>query len=154
MANSAQSDIAANTAYLQGDRGTDTLRQIENRNHGAQPRLLVVDDDEAIRELLSAMLTEKGYETAAAEDGLQALELLPQFRPDLVVTDLRMPRMSGFELLKIVREQFPRVPVIVVSGEFLPDEMPTSVNADAFIPKGGGFLGALEAKITELLPSY
>jgi CheY-like chemotaxis protein len=113
--------------------------------------LLVVDDDEAIREIIAAMLTEQGYEIVTAEDGQQALELLPQIRPHLVVTDLRMPRMSGDELVRIMRESFPLLPVIVVSGEFLPDESPATVLADAFIPKGGCFITALEVKITQLL---
>ena len=99
------------------------------------------------------MLAEQGYEILTAEDGLQALELMPQFRPDLVVTDLRMPRMSGFELLKIVRERFPRLPVIAVSGEFLGDELPPNVTADAFLPKGGCYITDLGAKITDLLAS-
>jgi CheY-like chemotaxis protein len=113
--------------------------------------LLVVDDDEAIREIMSAMLTEQGYEIVTAEDGRQALELLPQFRPHLLVTDLRMPRMAGDELVRIVRESFPQLPVIVVSGEFLPDEFPTSFQADAFLSKGDCFITALEVKITQLL---
>jgi chemosensory pili system protein ChpA (sensor histidine kinase/response regulator) len=78
----------------------------------------VVDDDAAIREITSAMLAEKGYEVWTAEDGLEALELLSRLRPDLIVTDLEMPRMSGFELLEIVRERFPRLPCIAVSGRF------------------------------------
>ena len=113
--------------------------------------MLVVDDDVAIREIISAMLSEQGYEIVTAEDGQQALDLLPQFRPHLVVTDLRMPRMSGDELVRIVHQRFPQLPVILVSGEFLPDEFPTSVPADAFVPKGGCFIGALEVKITQLL---
>jgi CheY-like chemotaxis protein len=114
-------------------------------------RLLVVDDDEGIREIISAMLTEQGYEIATAEDGQQALELLPKFHPDLIVTDLRMPRMSGDELVRIMRESFPALPVIIVSGEVLTDEFPPSVPADAFLAKGGCFIAALEVKITQLL---
>jgi CheY-like chemotaxis protein len=114
---------------------------------------LVVDDDAGIREITSAMLAEEGHEVRTAEDGQQALELLPQFRPDLVVTDLSMPRMSGYELLRIMRERFPQLPVIVVSGEFLPDESPPSLQADAFLAKSGCFITALEVKIAQLLSS-
>ena len=114
-------------------------------------RLLVVDDETSIREVTSAMLAEQGYEVLTAEDGQQALELLPRFRPDLVITDLRMPRLSGFELLEIIRERFPRLPVIAVSGEFSNDELPPSVVANAFLQKGGSYIAPLGAKVKELL---
>jgi len=114
-------------------------------------RLLVVDDEPDIREVTSAMLAEDGYEVLTARDGQEALEILPQFRPDLVVTDLRMPRLSGFELLKIMRERFPRLPVIAVSGDFSGQEMPPNITADAFISKGCSYFEPLAIKIKELL---
>lgn len=115
--------------------------------------VLVVDDETSIREVTSAMLTEKGYEVLTAGDGQQALELLSQFRPDLVITDLRMPRLSGYELLGIIRERFPGLPVIVISGEFSGDEQPPNVAADAFLQKGGCYFTALCARIKQLLSS-
>ena len=151
MASSPQSVRATGAIPHQANRGSDGSQQVSRTSPGGRFRLLVVDDDEAIREIMSAMLTEQGYEIVTAEDGRRALELLPQFRPHLVVTDLKMPRMAGDELVRIVREKFPQLPVIVVSGEFLPDEFPTSLPADAFLPKGGCFITALEAKITQLL---
>ena len=151
MASSSQSAKATGAVRHQTGRRTDGSRQVGRTSPGERFRLLVVDDDVAIREIISAMLTEQGYEIVTAEDGQQALDLLPQVRPHLVVTDLRMPRMSGDELVRIVRESFPQLPVIVVSGDFLPDESPVSVLADAFIPKGGCFITALEVKITQLL---
>ncbi len=114
-------------------------------------RLLVVDDEPAIRELTSAMLAEEGYEVLTAEDGQEALELLPRFHLDLVITDLRMPRLSGFELLEIMRERYPRLPVIAVSGEFSDDEMPPNVTADAFVAKGCSYITPLASKVKELL---
>lgn len=152
MASPAQSVKATGAIPPRTHRGNGGSQQVGRTSPNGRLRLLVVDDDEAIREIISAMLTEHGYEIVTAEDGQQALELLPQFRPHLVVTDLRMPRMSGDELVRIMRESFPELPVIVVSGEFLPDEFPaTSVPADAFIPKGGCFITELEVKITQLL---
>jgi two-component system OmpR family response regulator len=120
---------------------------------GAKPpfRLLFVDDEPDIREVTSAVLAQEGYEVLTAEDGQEALELLPWFRPDLVITDLRMPRMSGFELLDIMRERFPRLPVIAVSGEFSSDEIPPNVTADAFVSKGCSYIEPLAIKIKELL---
>lgn len=114
-------------------------------------RLLLVDDDAAIREVSVAILAKRGYEVLAAEDGVQALEMLTQSCPDLVITDLRMPRMSGFELLEIMRERFPRLPVIAVSGEYFGDEPPLGLKADAFLPKCSCYLTPLMDKITELL---
>src|ERR1043165_8119186 len=114
-------------------------------------RLLVVDDDPSIREVMSAILAESGYQVLTAEDGMEALDLLPQFQPHLVITDLRMPRLSGFELLEIMRRRFPGLPVIAVSGEFCDDQMPPNVAADAFFAKGATHIAPLAAKITELL---
>lgn len=151
MASSAQSVKVIGVVAPGDDRGADGSRQVARTGPLGRFRLLVVDDDPAIREIISAMLAEQGYEILTAEDGQQALELLPQFRPHLVITDLRMPRMSGDELVQIMHDSFPQLPVIVVSGELLPDECLVSVLADAFIPKGGCFITALEAKITQLL---
>ena len=97
------------------------------------------------------MLSEEGYEVLTAKDGQEALEILPRFRPDLVITDLRMPRLSGFELLEIIRERFPRLPVIAVSGDFSGQEIPPNITAHAFIPKGGSYFAPLAIKIKELL---
>jgi CheY-like chemotaxis protein len=139
------------TAGLPGtdDMGSES-EPIDNESV-RPPRLLVVDDDAAIREMTSAMLAEQGYEVWTAEDGVYALDLLSRQRPDLMITDLIMPRMLGFELLKIVRERFPRLPCIAVSGEFSGDEIPPSVLADAFVPKGGCYIEPLKTKITQLL---
>jgi CheY-like chemotaxis protein len=151
MPRSAQLVKATGATPPRSHRGNGGSQQVGRTSPDGRFRLLVVDDDEAIREIISAMLTEQGYEIVTAEDGQQALELLPQFRPHLLVTDLRMPRMAGDELVRIVRESFPQLPVIVVSGEFLPDEFPTSFQADAFLSKGDCFITALEVKITQLL---
>jgi CheY-like chemotaxis protein len=114
-------------------------------------RLLFVDDEPALREVASAVLAEQGYDVLTAEDGLDALCLLADPLPDVVISDLRMPRMSGFELLEVVRERFPRVPVIAVSGEFAGNELPAGVLADAFLSKGGYTIDELCGKITELI---
>jgi CheY-like chemotaxis protein len=121
------------------------------RGPEARPRLLFVDDEPAMREVASAVLAEQGYEVITAEDGLDALRLLADPLPDLVISDLGMPRMSGFELLKVVRERFPLVPVIAVSGECEGNEPPAGVLADAFLSKGTFDIAALCGKIAELI---
>jgi CheY-like chemotaxis protein len=114
------------------------------------PRLLIVDDDEAIRQVTADSLRELGYQIETAEDGAAALEVIGAFQPDLVITDLRMPKMSGFELLEILRSRFPRMPVIAMSGEFRGDVLPPGVIADAFLAKGGG-IHRLRTTVSELL---
>ena len=83
-------------------------------------RILVVDDEESIRELYRAELAEEGYEVELAGDGLQALRRLDAFRPDLVTLDVKMPGIDGIETLRRIRERNPTVPVILVTafGEF------------------------------------
>ncbi len=114
-------------------------------------RLLVVDDEPSIRDLASDILTSEGYDVLTAKDGLDALSQLVDPLPDMIISDLTMPRMSGFELLAVVRQRFPQVPVIATSSEFLGSELPTGVLADAFLQKGGHTIRQLSAKIRELI---
>lgn len=116
-----------------------------------QFRLLVVDDDPAILEVASGLLGDAGYSVVTAGDGVEALRVIGGERPDLVITDLRMPRMSGFELLKILRDRFPQLPVIAVSGEFTGDALPPGVIADVFLSKDCYASPRFGATIQELL---
>ena len=79
-------------------------------------RILIVDDDESLRWVTQAQLQQSGYEVAAAENGASALEQIRSVPPDLVITDLKMPGMSGLELLKAIRAQYPEILVIVVTA--------------------------------------
>lgn len=98
--------------------------------------ILFVDDEPCMRELMAMILNEEGYEVATATDGLDALAQLRSFVPDLIISDLQMPRMSGVEFLSVVRHRFPAVPVLAISGSFDMDEFsPAGVMADAFYPK-------------------
>ncbi|MGB7620731.1 MAG: response regulator [Terriglobia bacterium] len=116
-----------------------------------QPRLLIVDDEPSMREAVSEILALQGYEVLTARDGLDALDRLVLFLPDVIISDLMMPRMSGIEFLAVVRKRFPQVPVIATSGGFMGDELPPGVLADAFLPKGGYTADQLCGKITELM---
>ena len=69
-----------------------------------KPRILVVDDEESIREFLEIMLKKEGYEVATAEDGAKAKELLSRRSFDMVISDLQMPHVTGMELLKYVKD--------------------------------------------------
>ena len=100
-------------------------------------RILVVDDDEGVREVFTAMLGEKGYEVASAENGFDALlKLKDAVIPEVIISDLNMPKMSGFEFLSVVRRRFPKISVIASSGAYGSRAVPTGVLADAFYAKG------------------
>jgi CheY-like chemotaxis protein len=73
--------------------------------------LLVVDDQALIRTCLSEVLTKHGYGVRSAPDGFSALAEIRKEAPDLIVSDLNMPRMSGFELLSVIRRRFPSIPL-------------------------------------------
>lgn len=72
-------------------------------------RILVVEDDATVRLTISALLREQGYDVSVAIDGFDALLQLEQNIPGLILSDLNMPQMSGFELLSVVRRRFPEI---------------------------------------------
>lgn len=79
--------------------------------------LLIVEDSWLSRRVLCKMMQEKGYETVEAASGQQALEMLPRISPDCILLDLLMPEMEGREVLKILREQGSKIPVIVITAD-------------------------------------
>jgi CheY-like chemotaxis protein len=99
---------------------------------------------------MSLVLNEIGYSVRSAEDGFSALRELRLEIPDVLLSDLNMPGMSGFELLSVVRRRFPAIQTIAMSGAFSGDEVPSGVAADAFYQKGSS-LGSL-LRILETLP--
>jgi CheY-like chemotaxis protein len=112
--------------------------------------LLIVDDDPVVRISLSQLLAEIGYRVRTAEDGSDGLVEIGKQIPDILLSDLNMPRMSGFELLSAVRRQFPSIRTIAMSGMFQGDEVPSGVAADAFFQKGSS-VGSL-LRVVENLP--
>lgn len=82
-------------------------------------RIAVIDDTELVRNVISRHLDRMGFTTLQADDGDSGLELIRAKKPDLVICDMRMPRVDGLEVLKHVREEFPDLPIIVMSGEGL-----------------------------------
>ncbi len=87
--------------------------------------ILVVDDDCDVRDTVAAVLDGEGYRVACAENGAQALAMLHGPKPSVIVLDLMMPVMSGWELLQIFRAdaELCRIPVIVLSALRAPGEM-------------------------------
>ncbi|MDD5285736.1 MAG: SpoIIE family protein phosphatase [Desulfuromonadaceae bacterium] len=80
------------------------------------PKVLVVDDEESVRSVICAMLEECGCQTARAEDGIEALESLDKFTPDIIFSDLNMPQMGGLELIVKLKDRLPETPIVVISG--------------------------------------
>jgi two-component system NtrC family response regulator len=80
------------------------------------PRILVVDDDEHLRWILQTQLEQMGYAAAAVADGTEAIAAVEKEAPALVLTDLKMPGMSGMELLEAIRRDYPEIPVVLMTA--------------------------------------
>ncbi len=80
------------------------------------PRILIVDDDPGQRSLLDSFLRSQNFVTVLADSGERALELLPAGNFSLMISDVRMPGLSGLETLRRVRPQFPALPVLLVTA--------------------------------------
>ena len=85
---------------------------------GRKRQVLVVDDSQAVREVLSKTLCFFGYDVTLAGNGIEAGRLFFTGSYDLVITDLEMPLLNGWELSRLIKERSPNTPVIVVSGAF------------------------------------
>ncbi|MBP6030885.1 MAG: response regulator [Sphingobium sp.] len=82
--------------------------------------ILTVDDSASMRMLLKVSLTAQGYAIQGAEDGAKGLDRMKELDPDLLITDINMPQMDGFELIEAVRAlpEFRGTPILVLSTEF------------------------------------
>jgi CheY-like chemotaxis protein len=99
-------------------------------------QILVVDDDSGVRESVALLLVSCGYDVSTAEDGLSALQQLRRTLPILIISDLNMPHMSGYELLSVVRQRFSQIKTVAMSGDYQGDILPPGVVADSFYGKG------------------
>jgi len=116
-----------------------------------QPKILVVDDCDAIREGMAEVLKKRGYEVATAVDGLDAIVQFVLFRPELLVTDLAMPKMDGFVLCRTLRA-ISSVPIIAVTGQLSGEARfkAFEAGADACLSKPFD-IGELMAQVRRLL---
>lgn len=96
------------------------------------PRILVVDDDRATRHVLSRVLTQAGFDTTSARDGMEALEKLRARRVDLLLLDIWMPRLNGLDLLARLRKRKTRPRVIVMTSDDAPATLLKAVREQAF----------------------
>jgi CheY-like chemotaxis protein len=99
-------------------------------------RVLIVDDAPQLRELLSVALTEAGFDVQEAQDGVDALAKLRGPTPNVIISDLQMPRMAGPEFISVVRHRFPHIPVVVLSGETQSYHLSQEIMADLWLEKG------------------
>jgi CheY-like chemotaxis protein len=116
------------------------------------PSILIVEDDVHLRILLSTILTQTGYRVRTAEDGFSALTEIRIEIPDIILSDLYMPGMSGFELLSVVRRLYPAIQVIAMSSAFSGSEVPIGIAADAFYEKATKVAALLQ--ILEATPHF
>ena len=84
-------------------------------------KILVIDDEQGIRDLLGTILRRKGYDVVLAESGRKGLELFRREHPDVIVLDLKMPGMDGLTVLQQVRSLNPKQPVIILTGAWTPE---------------------------------
>jgi CheY-like chemotaxis protein len=116
--------------------------------------ILVVDDNDSVRGSIAMLLQASGYNVITAANGFEALTELKKKLPDIVLSDLNMPQMSGFELLSVVRRRFPELSVIAMSGAYeTGDAIPGGAIADAFYSKGHSDPSKLLRTVAELIRS-
>jgi hypothetical protein len=105
--------------------------------------ILIVDDQDELRVTLAYLLTECGFKVRQACDGFSALAEMKSETPDVLISDLNMPAM--------VRQRFPSIGVVAMSGAYYEDVVPTGVAADAFYAKGSRIPGSLLGKVKALM---
>lgn len=117
--------------------------------------ILIVDDEGAVRNSLALLLQASGYKVTLAVNGFDALLQLKRRLPAIVLSDLNMPQMSGFEFLSVVRRRFPQISVIAMSGAYHSgDSIPGGVIADAFYAKGHSDPETLLQIVSNLIRTY
>ncbi|MBC7252927.1 MAG: response regulator [Actinobacteria bacterium] len=86
---------------------------MENR---PEAKLLIVDDNEGVRHLVSRWLERAGFRVEEAGDGAEAVEMVRKDPPDVILADIRMPKIDGIELARIVKSEFPHVKIILMTA--------------------------------------
>jgi len=117
----------------------------------ATPRVLLVDDEPRTRGILSRLLSTAGFVTQQAEDGIDGLVKLRETLPDVIISDLRMPRMSGVKFVSVVRRRFPHMPVIVISGVLESEQPLRDFRPDVWLGMGSLRIEELVESIADLI---
>lgn len=118
-----------------------------------RPRVLVVDDSPLVRGLVASLLSGIGFEVEEAPDGSDALDTLARDDVHLVISDIEMPKMNGFDLLRRVRAQWPQLPVVMLTtrGSSEDRRLASSLGANAYVVKSHFEQGHLVSTVRRLL---
>jgi two-component system OmpR family response regulator len=124
----------------------------ENRSAAPEARLLVVDDEPNIVELLDTSLTYAGFEVETATSGRAAVAATQRFTPDLIVLDVMLPDMDGFEVLRLLRGSGTRVPIVLLTARDATDDKINglTLGADDYVTKPFS-LGEVLARVRAVL---
>ena len=121
------------------------------------PKILIVDDDITITELMKALVKTEGHEPTTVNDSLQAMEIAKSLNPDLITLDLMMPGLTGFELCKLMHEDpsFANTPIVIVSAKDDPEskEQAKQAGATDYLTKPFGldeFINKIKPFVTKI----
>lgn len=97
-------------------------------------KILIAEDERDIRDLIEFTLKYAGHEVVKASNGAEAVEMAPQVKPDLILMDVRMPRMTGYEACRALKamDDMKNVPVVFLSAKGQQNEMDTGIDAGAY----------------------
>ena len=113
--------------------------------------IVVADDNPVLVSLLTEIFREAGWTVISASDGFGALSAIRSCSPQILLSDLNMPAMSGFELLSVVRCKYPGIGVVAMSGSYGGEDVPRGVAADGFYAKGSTSVKKLLELVSGLL---
>jgi DNA-binding response OmpR family regulator len=106
-----------------------------NRSKDTRPVVLVIEDEEGLLEILELNFRSAGYRVFTASDGVTAWQVFDRERPDLLVLDLKLPKMSGFRLLELVRSESDLPVLVLTAYDFAEAEEVARYRPDAFVKK-------------------
>ena len=111
------------------------------------PTVLIVDDEESMRKFVDRVLRTAGYQTMVASDGAEAIDVVLKIAPDILVTDMMMPKMAGDELARRLRQHQPSIKVLYLTGfaDNLFKEKLTLWEGEAYLDKPCSIKGLLQA---------
>jgi DNA-binding response OmpR family regulator len=99
-------------------------------------RVLLIEDDPAIRNLVAYALSDEGYQVDEAADGLAALEIANRRHPDIIILDMKMPRMDGWQFARLYRERYDhQTPIIVVTAAQDAANRAADINSESYLAK-------------------
>jgi CheY-like chemotaxis protein len=124
---------------------SSTLPEPTRRAAARKPRALVVDDSPIVRDLVTDVLADAGLEVLVASDGAEGIRCFESAEPDIVLSDVEMPNMDGFEFLRHVRSRTQRIPVVMLTtrGSLEDRKRATALGASAYLTKSDFRAGAL-----------